>query len=117
MRDDGLFDHTVAATYDADHADRFAPGVLRPTVALLAELAGGGRVLEMAVGTGRVALALSAEGVDVTGIEYSQAMVDVMAAKRGAQDVPVVIGDMATVRAPGAFSLVFLVYSTITNLL
>ena len=69
MRDDGLFDVTVAATYDADHAERFAPDVLGATVDVLSDLAGGGRVLEMAVGTGRVALALSAEGVDVTGVE------------------------------------------------
>jgi len=117
MRDDGLFDATVAATYDADHADRFAPEVLGPAVDVLAELAEGGRVLELAVGTGRVALALHAAGVEAAGIECSQAMADVMAAKPGAQQVPVVIGDMATTRVPGPFSLVFLVYSSITNLL
>lgn len=114
---DGLFDSVAAATYDHDHASRFAPEVLGPTVDVLAELAGAGRALELAVGTGRVALALSDRGVDVAGIELSRAMVDRMAAKPGAERVPVAVGDMATTRVHGRFSLVFLVYSTITNLL
>jgi SAM-dependent methyltransferase len=116
MGDDGLFDAVVAATYDEDHAARFAPGVLGPTVDVLAELAGDGRALELAVGTGRVALALSERGVDVAGIELSQGMVDQLAAKPGAERVPVTIGDMASTRVDGEFSLVLLVYSTITNL-
>lgn len=117
MDGDGLFDSGVAETYDDDHAARFAPDVLGPTTDLLVELADGGRVLELAVGTGRVALALSARGLDVAGIECSQAMVRQMAVKPGADAVPVVIGDMASARVPGQFSLVVLVYSTITNLL
>lgn len=117
MGGDGLFDDAVARTYDDDHVGRFAPDVLGPTVDVLAELADGGRALELAVGTGRVALPLAERGVDVAGIELSRAMVDQMAAKPGADRVPVVIGDMATARVDGPFSLVFLVYSTITNLL
>lgn len=117
MGDDGLFDATVAATYDEDHADRFAAEVLGPTVDVLAELASGGRALELAVGTGRVALPLSGRGVDVTGIECSRAMADRLAAKPGGERIPVVIGDMASTRVEGRFTLVYLVYSTITNLL
>lgn len=117
MGDDGLFDETVARTYDADHASRFGPEVLGPTVDVLASLAAGGRALEFAVGTGRVALPLAERGVEVAGLEISRAMVDQMAAKPGSAAVPVVIGDMATTRVDGEFSLVFLVYSTITNLL
>ncbi|MCU1369112.1 MAG: SAM-dependent methyltransferase [Ilumatobacteraceae bacterium] len=115
--DDGLFDAVVARTYDDDHAARFAPEVLGPTVDLLAELAGDGRALELAVGTGRVALALADRGVDVTGIERSRAMAEQMATKPDAGRVPVIIGDMAATRVAGGFSLVYLVYSTITNLL
>ena len=62
---DGDFGTAVARTYDADDAGRFAPEVLGPTVDVLVELAGGGRALEFAVGTGRVALALADRGVQV----------------------------------------------------
>lgn len=117
MGDDGLFDAAVAQTYDEDHAARFDPAVLGPTVDVLVALAGGGRALELAVGTGRVALPLAERGVPVAGIECSRAMAAQLAAKPGGDRVPVAIGDMATARIDGRFTLVFLVYSTITNLL
>jgi hypothetical protein len=117
MSDDGVFDETIARTYDLDDAEMFAPEVLEPTVDFLAELAGDRRALEFAVGTGRVALALCARGVEVAGIELSRAMVDRMLAKPGAERIPITIGDMATTRVEGGFGLVYLVYNTITNLL
>ncbi|MBO9555911.1 MAG: class I SAM-dependent methyltransferase [Cellulomonas sp.] len=95
----------------------FAPEVLGPTVDRLAALADGGPVLELAIGTGRVAVPLAERGVPVTGIELSQPMVDVLRTKVDDATIPVVMGDMATVRAPGSFSLVYLVYNTISNLL
>jgi SAM-dependent methyltransferase len=106
----------VADRYDEDAADRFAPEVLGPTVDLLAELAGDGAALELAIGTGRVALALAERGVPVTGIELSPPMVEQLRAKPGAERIPVTIGDMATSRIDGAFRLVYLVYNTIGNL-
>jgi hypothetical protein len=115
--DDGIFDATVAQGYDADVAWMFEPDVLEATVDFLANLAQGKPVLEFAAGTGRVALPLSARGVDVTGIELSQAMVDRMLAKPGADRVPVIIGDMTTTRVDGEFGLVYLVFNTIGNLL
>jgi SAM-dependent methyltransferase len=117
MSADGVFEDRIARTYDEDSADMFAPEVLGPTVDFLAELADGRRVLEFAIGTGRVALPLSARGVEVAGIELSRAMVAEMMAKPGAAGIPVTIGDMATTRAEGTFGLVYLVYNTITNLL
>jgi SAM-dependent methyltransferase len=117
VSDDGIFDERVAHSYDEDNARLFAPEVLDPAVDFLAELAGGRRVLEFAVGTGRVALALSARGLDVAGIELSRAMVAEMMVKPGAERVPVTIGDMTTTRAAGTFGLVYLVRNTITNLL
>ena len=111
------FDGWVAANYDATVAERFDPAVLEPTVAVLAELADGGRALELAVGTGRVALPLAARGVDVAGIELSPAMVERLRAKPGGADLPVTMGDMTTTRVDGAFSLVYLVFNTINNLL
>jgi SAM-dependent methyltransferase len=117
MYDDGVFDESVAVTYDRDCDEMFSPDVLGPTVDFLARLAGDRRVLEFAVGTGRVALALNARGVDVAGIELSRAMVAEMMAKPGSERVPVTIGDMATTRVDGRFGLVYLVFNTITNLL
>ncbi len=110
------FDADVAAFYDADAADMFAPGVIGPTVDVLQELAGGRAALEFAIGTGRVALPLSERGLAVSGIEYSQAMIDMLRAKPGAERIAVVRGDMAAVRVPGAFGLVYLVFNTIGNL-
>lgn len=107
----------TAATYDTDDAAMFSDEVLGPTVALLAELAAGRPALEFAAGTGRVALALAASGVDVSGIELSESMTARLRVKPGSERVPITIGDMATTRVPGEFGLVYLVYNTITNLL
>jgi hypothetical protein len=111
------FDEGVAADYDDAVAEMFAPEVLEPTIDVLAELADGAAALEFAIGTGRVALPLRERGVDVSGIELSRAMVDRMAAKPGAEHVPVTVGDMASTRVDGTFGLVYLVFNTISNLL
>lgn len=95
----------------------FAPDVLDPTVARLAELAAGGRAIEFAIGTGRVAIPLAERGVPVTGIELSQPMIDQLRTKANEAAIPVLQGDMATTRAPGEYSLVYLVFNTISNLL
>ncbi len=106
----------VAEVYDKTYAAMFEPSVLGPMVGLLAELARGGPALEFAVGTGRVALALSARGIAVHGLELSRPMAERMAAKPGADGVAVTIGDMTSVRVPGTpFKLVYLVANTIMN--
>lgn len=110
------FGEDIAARYD-DDATMFDADVLGPTVDFLAELAGGGRALEFAVGTGRVALPLAARGVSVSGIELSTAMADRLRAKDMARRVTVTIGDMATARVEGSFRLVYLVYNSIGNLI
>ncbi|MEV0789374.1 GNAT family N-acetyltransferase [Kribbella sp. NPDC050459] len=107
----------VAERYDTPGAGMFAADVLGPTVERLAELAAGGRALEFAIGTGRVAVPLSEYGVPVSGIEMSDAMLGRLRTKADADTIPVVAGDMATARIPGEFSLVYLVYNTISNLL
>ncbi|MCM5555112.1 bifunctional 2-polyprenyl-6-hydroxyphenol methylase/3-demethylubiquinol 3-O-methyltransferase UbiG [Pleomorphomonas sp. NRK KF1] len=111
------WDRETARSYDTPDTGMFAPELLRQTVDRLAALAGGGRVLEFAIGTGRVAVPLRERGVSVTGIELSTAMIDELRAKADEAAIPVIVGDMATVLAPGRFSLVYLVYNTITNLL
>jgi hypothetical protein len=113
---ENYFDEPVAATYDDDEGGMFSPEAIDPAVAFLAGLAGDGAALEFAVGTGRIALPLSRRGVSVHGIELSEAMVARMAAKPGADRIPVTIGDMATVRVPATFRLVYLVFNTIMNL-
>ena len=117
MRQEDIWDADAAARYDTPGTGMFAPDVLGPTVDRLAQLADGGRALELAIGTGRVAIPLSESGVPVVGIELSQPMVDHLREKASAAQIPVVVGDMATTRAEGDFSLVYLVYNTISNLM
>jgi SAM-dependent methyltransferase len=87
------------------------------TVAFLARLAAGRPALELAVGTGRIALPLQASGVRVDGIELSPHMVDRMREKPGGTDVEVIHGDMSRVSTGRRYGLVYLVYNTIGNLL
>jgi len=114
MTSSDLWDAETAERYDDSSAFMFAPDVLDPAVAFLAELAGDGPALELAIGTGRVAIPLAERGVSVTGVELSQPMVDQL--HRKMPDLPVVVGDMATSKVPGEFSLVYLVWNSIGNL-
>jgi SAM-dependent methyltransferase len=118
--EDGYFDERVAATYDETTADLFDPAVVEPAVDFLAELAGTGRVLELGIGTGRIALPLAARGIEVHGIELSRAMAARLAAKPEGEGIGVTIGDIATAkvdgRADGTFRIAYLVRNTIMNL-
>src|SRR3954462_10492542 len=113
---DDYFGAAVAPHYDADHAAMFAPEAVGPAVDRLAELADGGAALELAIGTGRIALPLAARGISVKGIELSAAMVDQLRAKPGGPELPVTLGDMATTTVAGTFDLVYLVFNTLVNL-
>ena len=113
---DGYFGERVAASYD-DPSDRmFQPELIEPAVSMLAGLAGRGRALELAIGTGRIGLPLARRGVPVHGIEMSRAMVARLRAKPGGEAIPVTIGDMATTRVDGVFTVAYLVFNTINNL-
>jgi SAM-dependent methyltransferase len=114
--EDGYFDEQAAARYDESSADMFDPGAVEPVVEVLAELAGGGRALELGIGTGRIALPLARRGVPVHGIDLSRAMVARLRAKPGSETIGVTIGDFATTRVDGTFSLAYLVFNTIMNL-
>jgi SAM-dependent methyltransferase len=111
---DGWFPESVAADYDAPGGAN-APEVVEPAVDVLTELAHGGSALEFAAGTGRIAIPLAARGVPVKGIELSRAMAARIAGKPGGERVDVTIGDMTTARVEGEFSLVYLVFNTISN--
>jgi SAM-dependent methyltransferase len=117
MKDYGtkMFGELNAERYDAMYEEMMAAET-RDSVETLAELARGGKVLELAIGTGRVALPLAARGLDVHGIEASEAMVAKLHEKPGGRALPVEIGDMAEVRVNGAFDLIYLVFNTIFNL-
>ena len=117
VRQEDIWDEKAAQDYDTPGSGMFAPEVLDPAVQRLAELARGGRALEFAIGTGRVAVPLVERGVPVVGIELSRPMIARLRARIDESTLPVVQGDMATARATGEFSLVFLVFNTISNLL
>jgi SAM-dependent methyltransferase len=117
MRQPEIWDADAARRYDTPGTGMFAAEVLGPTVDRLAGLAGDGPVVEFAIGTGRVAVPLSERGVAVTGIELSQPMVDRLRTKADEATIPVIVGDMATATAPGKYTLVYLIYNTISNLL
>ncbi|MFJ2157243.1 class I SAM-dependent methyltransferase [Streptomyces sp. NPDC087856] len=117
MQQEQMWNSDVAQRYDTPGTGMFAPEALEPAVERLAQLAGEGAALEFAVGTGRVAVPLAGRGVPVTGIELSRPMVEQLRTKVDEATIPVVIGDMATTVAPGTYSLVYLVYNTISNLL
>ena len=115
------FPERVAATYD-DGPDVNGPGAADAAADFLAELAGRaarsgpGRALEFGIGTGRIALPLARRGVEVHGIDLSEAMVARLLAKPGGDAIGVTIGDFAATTVDGAFSLAYLVFNTIMNL-
>ncbi|MFD8911511.1 class I SAM-dependent DNA methyltransferase [Streptomyces sp. NPDC059575] len=117
MTSSELWSRATAERYDAEDAEMFSAAVLDPTLAFLAELAGEGPALEFAIGTGRVGVPLRERGVPVTGVELSAHMAAVLRRKVDEETLPVVLGDMATTVVPGDFTLVYLVYNTISNLL
>ena len=112
-----IWDTQAAQSYDTPGVGMFAPDVLDPVVKRLASLANGGNALEFAIGTGRVALPLRATGVPVSGIEIATAMLAQLRTKAPENAIPVVLGDMMHQQVPGEFSLVYLVFNGISNLL
>jgi SAM-dependent methyltransferase len=108
---------SVAEGYDANSAEMFAPDVLAATVELLASEAGDGRALELGIGTGRVALPLRARGVPVEGIDISADMIAELRKKPGSEAIRTTVGDFATTVVAREFSLVYVVYNSICNLL
>ncbi|HEX5246592.1 MAG TPA: methyltransferase domain-containing protein [Gaiellaceae bacterium] len=98
----------------AEHYDEGTAHMpVEPVVDFLAPLGGGG-ALELAIGTGRIAVPLAARGVRVAGVDLSPDMVAKLRAKTG--EIPVEIGDMTTTRVDGTFSLVYIVFNSINNL-
>lgn len=106
------FGDDAAEVYDAEpRGDELS------AVALLDELTRGGPALELAIGTGRIALPLAARGVRVDGIDLSPAMVAKLRAKPGGEHLSVTTGDFADVSVEGNYRLIFIVFNTLFNLL
>jgi SAM-dependent methyltransferase len=110
------FGEDDARIYDTE-PDVSQRGDALATVSFLEQLAGGGSALELAIGTGRVALPLAARGVRVDGIDFSPAMVARLRAKPGGDQIAVTIGNFADVPVQGNYRLIFLVFNTLFNLL
>jgi SAM-dependent methyltransferase len=106
------FEDGAGARYDESTGPYFEQAAIDATVDFLEPLAGGG-ALELAIGTGRIAVPLAARGVRVAGVDYSPAMVEQLRKKPA--DIAVAIGDYATTRVDSEFSLVYLVFNGINN--
>jgi SAM-dependent methyltransferase len=106
------FGEDVSETYrDVQRGDEIM------AVAFLEQLAGAGPVLELAIGTGRIALPLAARGIQVDGIDISSAMVRQLRAKPGGDKLRITVGDFADVPVPGSYRLIFVVWNSLFNLL
>ena len=114
--DEKAYGERIASIYDDLYEDLFDKA---GAVSFLAERSRGaegtgeGKVLELAIGTGRIALPLAQMGVDLQGIDISEAMVEKLRAKPGGADIPVTMGDFSDVGVPGSFDLIYLVFNTI----
>lgn len=113
---DAHLNPVVAEAYDTSSHTKFSQEVIGASIELLADLADGGRVVEFAVGTGRLALPLARAGVEVHGIDFSEPMLAVLRRKDEAGLVSVTHGDMTETQVCNDAALVYLVFNTITNL-
>ena len=104
------FGEDVAGSHD-QRGDELA------AVSFLAQLAGTGPALELAIGTGRIALPLAARGIRVDGVDISPAMVARLRTKPGGDRLSVTVGDFADVPVPDRYRLVFVVWNSLFNLL
>jgi SAM-dependent methyltransferase len=107
------FGDNTAEEYD----DLSQRGDEAATVAFLEKLARGGRALELAIGTGRIALPLAAQGVRIDGIDFSPAMIARLRAKPGGAQIAVTLGNFAEVAVPDSYELIYIVFNTLFNLL
>ncbi len=106
-----------ADIYDEVHLELSDPAHVDPVVDVLAELAGAGSALELGIGTGRIALPLAKRGIEVHGIDFSEAMIDKLRQKPGGKGIPVILGDFSNLEVEGSYSLIFAVFNTFFVLL
>ena len=116
MTPENYFGEEVAERYDESSADMFDPDVLDPAVEFLAELAGDGAALELGIGTGRIALPLRSAASACTGSTSPRRWSPSCARSPAGSEIEVAIGDFATTKVDGSFSLAYIVFNTIGNL-
>jgi SAM-dependent methyltransferase len=107
------FGDRVAEGYDHDSIR----GDEEATVTFLEQLAQGGRVLELAIGTGRIAIPLAAKGIRVDGIDFSPSMIAKLRDKPGGNKLAITLGNFADVAVPDTYDLIYIVFNTLFNLL
>jgi SAM-dependent methyltransferase len=113
-------DYDPMVSFDAESAEIYDDeprGDEDAAVAFLSQTAADGRALELAIGTGRIGLPLSAAGVSVDGIDMSEAMVAKLRSKPGGDAIAVTMGNFADVPVEGRYALIYLVFNTFYNLL
>ena len=108
----GTFGDLNAEEYDALHD----PGTTDECVSLIADLSDGGDILELAIGTGRIALPLAQRGLNVSGFDASPQMLDILKGKPGGSDIPTWVANMASFDLDQTFDFAFLVFNTLYNL-
>lgn len=102
-----------ADVYDAWVAERISAEETEHAVATLANLARGGRALELGIGTGRLALPLAKSGISVEGIDASQSMIKRLREKAGSGAITITVDDFSRVAVKGEFDLVFVAFNTL----
>jgi len=110
--DDTTYGNRISEVYDQFYAD-FEP----ESIELLAELAGQGHALELGIGTGRVALPLRKKGVEIYGIDASEAMVSKLRTKELGNEIDVLIGSFSRFELDRSFSLIYVIFNTFFALL
>jgi SAM-dependent methyltransferase len=111
--DPATYGDRMAEIYDEYHGSLSAPEVVDPVVDVLADLAGGGPALELGIGTGRIALPLAERGIEVHGLDVSEAMVAKLREKPGGVDIPVTVGDFTQFHLEQRYSLIYVVFNTL----
>jgi len=104
---DETYGERAAGVYDEWYSD-YDPGAID----MLAELADGGKALELGIGTGRIALPLSARGIEVHGIDAAASMISRLRSKPGSERLTVTQGDFAEVGVQQEFAVVYIVFNT-----
>ncbi|MEO0882370.1 MAG: class I SAM-dependent methyltransferase [Pseudomonadota bacterium] len=112
----GFGPDTFGSLYADEYDDLHNPGTTEASVDLIAELAGDVAMLELAIGTGRMALPLAGRGFDVSGLEASPEMVTKLREKPGGRTIPVMMSDMADFQTDQSYGFAFLVFNTLFNL-
>jgi SAM-dependent methyltransferase len=114
--DSGQYGRSFADVYDDWYREVSDVEATVQRIAVLAARRGGGRVLELGIGTGRLALPLAARGLQLTGVDASPEMLDLLRAKSGADRLELVHGDMAELAVTGPFAVAFVAFNTFFNL-